>query len=180
MTDLEAIRDLVLDQRERIPIRFLDVAGLRNWELGLRPKQARSGARYGIHVDWREQPCGIAADRPALGAVQRSLPSRVTLRAVYYRFVLVDRTFSTVEKNLLEGTLLVIVALLLLLGNLRAALITAAIISLATMVTITDMIRDGVSGNLISIGALDCSLVVGGAVIIIENCLRHFGTIQHP
>ena len=82
-------------------------------------------------------------------------------------------------KNLVEGALLVIVVLFLLLGNFRAALITAAVIPLAMLFTVTGMVRGGVSGNLMSLGALDFGLIVDGAVIIIENCLRRFGEVQH-
>jgi cobalt-zinc-cadmium resistance protein CzcA len=99
----------------------------------------------------------------------------VTRTPVYDRTALVDRTIATVAKNLVEGALLVIVVLFLLLGNLRAALITAAVIPLAMLFTITGMVRGGVSGNLMSLGALDFGLIVDGAVIIIENCLRRFG-----
>src|SRR5690606_5624877 len=92
---------------------------------------------------------------------------------------LVDRTIKTVEKNLAEGALLVVVVLFLLLGNLRAALITAAVIPIAMLMTITGMVENKVSGNLMSLGALDFGLIVDGAVIIIENCLRRFGMAQH-
>ena len=81
--------------------------------------------------------------------------------------------------NLVEGALLVIVVLFLLLGNLRAALITAAVIPLAMLMTITGMVQNRVSGNLMSLGALDFGLIVDGAVIIVENCLRRFGEAQH-
>src|SRR3546814_14499703 len=79
---------------------------------------------------------------------------------------------ETISKNLVEGALLVIVVLFLLLGNFRAALITAAVIPLAMLFTIIGMVKGGVSGNLMSLGALDFGLIVDGAVIIIENCLR--------
>ena len=78
----------------------------------------------------------------------------------------------------IEGALLVIVVLFVLLGNLRAALITAAVIPLAMLMTLTGMVRGGVSGNLMSLGALDFGLIVDGAVIIVENCLRRFGEAQ--
>jgi len=99
--------------------------------------------------------------------------------ASYDRTALVDRTIHTVAKNLLEGALLVIVVLFLLLGNFRAALITAAVIPLSMLFTLTGMARGGVSANLMSLGALDFGLIVDGAVIIIENCLRRFGERQH-
>src|SRR3546814_8477465 len=86
---------------------------------------------------------------------------------------------ETISKNLVEGALLVIVVLFLLLGNFRAALITAAVIPLAMLFTIIGMVKGGVSGNLMSLGALDFGLIVDGAVIIIENCLRRFGEMQH-
>ena len=82
------------------------------------------------------------------------------------------------QKNLVEGALLVIAVLFLLLGNLRAALITAAVIPLSMLMTVTGMVRGGVSGNLMSLGALDFGLIVDGAVIITENCLRRFGEAQ--
>jgi cobalt-zinc-cadmium resistance protein CzcA len=100
-------------------------------------------------------------------------------KTVYDRTSLVDRTIATVKKNLVEGALLVIVILFLLLGNFRAALITAAVIPLAMLFTITGMVTNKVSGNLMSLGALDFGLIVDGAVIIIENCLRRFGHEQH-
>ena len=98
---------------------------------------------------------------------------------MYDRTSLVDRTITTVAKNLIEGALLVIVILFLLLGNFRAALITAAVIPLSMLFTLTGMERGGVSANLMSLGALDFGLIVDGAVIIIENCLRRFGERQH-
>ncbi|PKM02751.1 MAG: CusA/CzcA family heavy metal efflux RND transporter, partial [Gammaproteobacteria bacterium HGW-Gammaproteobacteria-5] len=113
-----------------------------------------------------------------LREVSRSLPKGVVATPVYDRTALVDRTIATVTKNLVEGALLVIVVLFLLLGNIRAALITAAVIPIAMLMTITGMVRGGVSGNLMSLGALDFGLIVDGAVIIIENCLRRFGERQ--
>ena len=98
---------------------------------------------------------------------------------MYDRTALVDRTIATISKNLVEGALLVIVVLFLLLGNFRAALITATVIPLAMLFTLIGMVQGGVSGNLMSLGALDFGLIVDGAVIIIENCLRRFGEKQH-
>ncbi len=114
-----------------------------------------------------------------LEIINDSLPEGIAARAVYDRTSLVDRTISTVEKNLLEGAVLVIVILFLLLGNIRAALITAVVIPISMLMTITGMVERGVSGNLMSLGALDFGLIVDGAVIIIENCIRRFGMAQH-
>jgi cobalt-zinc-cadmium resistance protein CzcA len=118
-----------------------------------------------------------AAERLELAA--QALPAGVVAIPVYDRTDLVDRTIRTVETNLVEGALLVVVVLLLLLGNVRAALITAAVIPLAMLLTISGMVGSRVSGNLMSLGALDFGLIVDGAVIIVENCLRRFGLEQH-
>ena len=111
--------------------------------------------------------------------IDKTLPEGVRVHAVYDRTELVDRTIETVRKNLLEGALLVIAVLFLLLGNLRAALITAAVIPLTMLLTINGMVQNRVSANLMSLGALDFGLIVDGAVIIVENCLRRFGEQQH-
>ncbi|CAA9340273.1 MAG: Cobalt-zinc-cadmium resistance protein CzcA; Cation efflux system protein CusA, partial [uncultured Lysobacter sp.] len=111
--------------------------------------------------------------------IDATLPEGVSARAIYDRTRLVDRSIATVQKNLLEGALLVIAVLFLLLGNIRAALITAAVIPVAMLMTITGMVQNRVSANLMSLGALDFGLIVDGAVIIVENCLRRFGERQH-
>lgn len=111
--------------------------------------------------------------------ISSSLPDGIFINTVYDRTSLVERTINTVRTNLLEGAILVIVILFLLLGNIRAALITAAIIPISMLMTITGMVENKVSGNLMSLGALDFGLIVDGAVIIIENCIRRFGIEQH-
>ena len=182
VADLDAIRDIVLDRREGVPIRVRDVA-----EVGEGP-ELRTGAatQNGAEVvlgtvfmlvgaNSREVAQAAAA---RLEVANASLPAGVQARAVYDRTALVDRTIRTVSKNLVEGALLVVVVLFLLLGNFRAALITAAVIPLAMLFTVFGMVRGGVSGNLMSLGALDFGLIVDGAVIIIENCLRRFGERQ--
>ncbi len=107
-----------------------------------------------------------------LDGIQASLPPGVVVTAAYDRTVLVNKTLATVEKNLLEGALLVVVVLFLLLGNVRAAILTALVIPLAMLMTVTGMVSNQVSANLMSLGALDFGLIVDGAVIIVENCLR--------
>tara|TARA_A200000159_G_scaffold162387_1_gene186229 strand:- start:1027 stop:4086 length:3060 start_codon:yes stop_codon:yes gene_type:complete len=110
--------------------------------------------------------------------IQSSLPDGVLIETVYDRTALVDKAIDTVRKNLVEGALLVIVVLFLLLGNVRAAIITAAVIPLAMLATITGMVHTGVSANLMSLGALDFGLIVDGAVIIVENCIRRLSESQ--
>jgi cobalt-zinc-cadmium resistance protein CzcA len=119
-----------------------------------------------------------AATAEKLREIQTTLPEGVTVNALYDRTTLVDETIETVAKNLTEGALLVIVVLFALLGNWRGALVTAAVIPMAMLMTITGMVEFGLSANLMSLGALDFGLIVDGAVIIVENCLRRLGEAQ--
>ena len=143
-------------------------------------ERPRGRARHGLHAGRRQQPRRVAqaAARQAAKPPTPACRAGVRAKPVYDRTALVDRTIATVATNLVEGALLVIVVLFLLLGNFRAALITAAVIPLSMLFTVTGMVRGGVSGNLMSLGALDFGLIVDGAVIIIENCLRRFGEVQ--
>jgi cobalt-zinc-cadmium resistance protein CzcA len=113
-----------------------------------------------------------------LQEINPTLPKGVSAEVVYNRTTLVDKTIKTVQQNLLEGALLVIVVLFFLLGNLRAALITAAGIPLSMLATLFGMLKTGVSANLMSLGALDFGLIVDGAVIIVENGIRRLGEAQ--
>jgi heavy metal efflux system protein len=117
------------------------------------------------------------ADR--LTQINKTLPPGVKAEAVYDRTILVNKTIATVRKNLFEGALLVIVVLFAFLGNLRAALLTALVIPLSLFATFTGMVQSKVSGNLMSLGALDFGLIVDGALIIVENCLLRLGQAQH-
>ena len=110
--------------------------------------------------------------------VNRSLPPGIVANTVYDRTELVDATIETVKKNLFEGAVLVVVVLFVLLGNVRAALIVAAVIPLSMLFTITGMVQNRVSANLMSLGALDFGIIVDGAVIIVENCIRRLAEEQ--
>jgi heavy metal efflux system protein len=101
-----------------------------------------------------------------------TLPPGIKVVTAYDRTRLVEKTLDTVQTNLAEGALLVIAVLFVLLGNLRAALLTAMVIPLTMLLTISGMVQSGISANLMSLGALDFGLIVDGAVIIVENCLR--------
>jgi len=182
---LKSIQDIArvaVAERDGVPIRVGDIGEV------VQGKELRTGAAM---LDGRETVLGTAfmllgensrrvADAAAkqLAQVNQSLPEGVRAEAVYNRTTLVDKTIATVQKNLLEGALLVIAVLFLLLGNLRAALITAVVIPLSMLMTITGMVSNKVSGNLMSLGALDFGLIVDGAVIIVENCLRRLGMAQ--
>lgn len=114
-----------------------------------------------------------------LKEINLSLPEGIHANAVYDRTTLVDSTIQTVKKNLFEGATLVIVILFMLLGNFRAALLTACVIPLSMLLTISGMVGAKVSGNLMSLGALDFGIIVDGAVIIVENCIRRLAEEQH-
>ena len=107
-----------------------------------------------------------------LAIINNNLPQGIVANAVYDRTKLVNKTLDTVKTNLMEGAILVIVILFLLLGNFRAALLTAAVIPFAMLMTITGMVQTKTSANLMSLGALDFGLLVDGAIIIVENCMR--------
>jgi len=183
VASVDAFGDIVLDRRDGVPIRVRDVA-----TVGEGPELRTGAATQNGHevvlgtVFMRigENSRTVArATAERLEAVAATLPPGVHAEPVYDRTALVDRTIATVRTNLAEGALLVIAVLFLMLGNLRAALITAAVIPIVMLMTVTGMLRGGVSGNLMSLGALDFGLIVDGAVIIVENCLRRFASQQN-
>ncbi|MFO1412181.1 MAG: CusA/CzcA family heavy metal efflux RND transporter, partial [Acinetobacter parvus] len=111
--------------------------------------------------------------------IQNSLPKGVVIETVYDRTTLVEKAIKTVQKNLVEGAILVIIILFLFLGNIRAALITACVIPLSMLFTLTGMAQKNISANLMSLGALDFGIIVDGAVVIVENCIRRLAEAQH-
>lgn len=114
-----------------------------------------------------------------IAEIQSKLPDGVEIEIQYDRSQLIDRTIHTVEKNLFEGAILVVVVLLAMLGNWRAALIVATAIPLSFLIALTGMARFGISGNLMSLGAIDFGLIIDGAVVIVENIVRQLGVRQH-
>jgi cobalt-zinc-cadmium resistance protein CzcA len=119
------------------------------------------------------------AVKAKLKEIGEKLPQGIVLRPLYDRSDLVNRTIATVEKNLAEGALLVVVVLFLLLGNWRAAFIVALVIPLSMLMAMTGMVRWKLSGNLMSLGAIDFGLIIDGAVVMVENIVRHLGERQH-
>ena len=177
------LRKLVVVRRSDVPVRIEQVADvnlgteLRTGAATVNGDEVVLGTVFMlVGENSRTVSRAVAAK---LEEINKSLPEGVVTRAAYDRTTLVDRTIATVETNLLEGALLVVAVLFVLLGNLRAALITAAMIPLSMLFAITGMVQNKVSGNLMSLGALDFGLIVDGAVIIVENCLRRFGMEQH-
>jgi cobalt-zinc-cadmium resistance protein CzcA len=175
----EQLGAIVVRERDGVPIRVRDVARV---EIG-HALRAGAATQNGREVVMSTVFMLIGANSRTvaqavgerLEAIAKSLPPGITATAVYDRTSLVDNTLATVRTNLLEGALLVVAVLLLLLGNLRAALLTATVIPLSMLMTITGMVEAGVTANLMSLGALDFGLIVDGAVIIVENCLRRLG-----
>ncbi|HUS36871.1 MAG TPA: CusA/CzcA family heavy metal efflux RND transporter [Verrucomicrobiae bacterium] len=114
-----------------------------------------------------------------IAEIADKLPPGVEIRTQYDRSELVGRTIGTVEKNLFEGAVLVVFVLLAMLGNWRAALIVACAIPLSFLFALTGMARFGISGNLMSLGAIDFGLIIDGAVVVVENIVRRLGLKQH-
>ena len=182
LSSIGDIEQLVVALQGNVPVRLVDVAevalgkALRSGAAGLNGEETVLGT---VMMRQGENSRTVAAKAAAkLQQIAASLPQGVMLQTLYDRTTLVDKTIATVQKNLLEGALLVLLVLFLLLGNIRAALITAAVIPLAMLATLTGMVNQGVSANLMSLGALDFGLIVDGTVIIVENCLRRLGLAQ--
>lgn len=180
---IDDLRSIIVTNRGGVPIRIGDVSNvimgeeLRTGAATENGHEVVLGTVFMLAGENSRVVARAAAAR--LEQAAKALPGGVRAVPIYDRTELVERAIWTVEKNLLEGALLVIVVLFLLLGNVRAALITAAVIPITMLMTVTGMVRTGVSGNLMSLGALDFGLIVDGAVIIVENCLRRFGEAQH-
>jgi heavy metal efflux system protein len=180
---IEDLQRIIVANRGGVPIRIVDVADvimgeeLRTGAATENGREVVLGTVFMLMGENSRTVSRAVAERLEVAA--RALPEGVVAVPIYDRTELVDRTIKTVATNLVEGALLVIVVLFLLLGNIRAALITAAVIPLSMLMTVTGMVQYGVSGNLMSLGALDFGLIVDGAVIIVENCLRRFGMEQH-
>ncbi|MDO8862057.1 CusA/CzcA family heavy metal efflux RND transporter [Haliea sp. E1-2-M8] len=175
----EAIEDIgriPLSTQNGAPLRVADVAEVSEGQ-GLRTGAATQNGREvvmsTVFMLIGENARTVAnAVAIKLQEVNQNLPQGVVATAVYDRTKLVDKTLTTVQTNLAEGALLVIVILFLFLGNIRAAFLTALVIPFAMLMTITGMVQTRVSANLMSLGALDFGLLVDGAIIIVENCLR--------
>jgi cobalt-zinc-cadmium resistance protein CzcA len=180
---VEDISEIVIATHEGVPIHIHDVAEV---SLG---KELRTGAATEngeevvlgtvfMLIGENSRTVSQAVDKK-LAEVNTTLPPGVIAKTVHDRTILVNKTIDTVWKNLSEGALLVIVILFLFLGNIRAAIITAFIIPLSMLFTITGMVTNHVSANLMSLGALDFGIIVDGAVVIVENCIRRLGDEQH-
>jgi cobalt-zinc-cadmium resistance protein CzcA len=184
----EEIGNIVVTTRGGVPIYLRDIAKvgigkeLRTGSASENGEEAVVGTALML-IGANSRTVAAAVDEK-LQEIIKTLPVDIKAQTVLNRTALVDRTISTVQKNLSEGALLVIAVLFLVLGNIRAALITALVIPISMLMTAIGMVRIGISGNLMSLGALDFGLIVDGAIIITENCLhrlshaqRHYGRV---
>ncbi len=180
---IEDLKSIIVANRGGVPIRIIDVADVAIGEelrTGAATEDGKEIVLGTVFMLLGENSRVVARAAGArLEEAAKALPPGVVAKPIYDRTALVERTIKTVEENLVIGAMLVIVVLFVLLGNVRAALITAAVIPLSLLLTITGMVENRISGNLMSLGALDFGLIVDGAVIIVENCLRRFGLEQH-
>lgn len=180
--NIQQIEDVVIATRKGTPIHIRDVADvtigkeMRTGSATENGKEVVIGTAMML-IGANSRTVALAVDE-RMNEIRPSLPEDINAKTILNRTKLVDATISTVAKNLSEGALLVIAVLFLMLGNIRAAFITALIIPLSMLMTAIGMVNMHISGNLMSLGALDFGLIVDGAVIITENCLRHLAEKQ--
>jgi len=182
VASIDEIEKLVITTREGRPIFVKDVADVSLGEelrTGAATENGREVVLGTVFMLMGENSRAVASRVASkMEQINRSLPEGMVAKTVYDRTTLVDKTINTVKKNLFEGAALVIVVLFVFLGNFRAALITALVIPLSMLFTVSGMVASKVSANLMSLGALDFGLIVDGSVIIVENCIRRLGEEQ--
>lgn len=180
--NLDEIKKIVVKTSDGIPIYIENVADvilgeeLRNGAATSNGEEVVLGTVFMLIGENSRQVADALAEK--IVKINETLPKGVIAEPVYDRSTLVDATIKTVRDNLIEGALLVILVLFILLGNIRAALLTALVIPLSMLFTITGMVQLKISGNLMSLGALDFGIIVDGTVIIVENCLRRLSEEQ--
>lgn len=181
--NVDQIGSIVVANRKGIPVYIRDVA-----DIGIGKELRTGSASENGHevvvgtalmlIGANSRTVSDAVDKK-LAEVAKSLPAGIKVKPVLNRTKLVDATIKTVQVNLTEGALLVIAVLFWMLGNIRAALITALVIPVSMLMTAIGMVKGGISGNLMSLGALDFGLIVDGSIIITENCLKKLAERQH-
>ena len=179
---LQDIRKILLGSHEGVPIYVKDVAevklgkDLRTGAATINGKETVLGTVFMLKGENSRSVSLRVAEK--MKEINKTLPKGIVAKTLYDRTHLVNATLKTVRNNLLEGALLVIVILFLLLGNFRAALITTLVIPLSMLFAVTGMVSNKISGNLLSLGAIDFGIIVDGAVIIVENCYRRLAQEQ--
>ena len=179
---IDDIKDVVLTTVDGQAIRIRDVAEVaigRELRTGAATDNGQEVVLGTVFMLIGENSRSVSlAVSSRIDAINKTLPPGVQAVTVYDRSNLIDKAIATVKKNLLEGAALVVVILFLFLGNIRAALITAMVIPLSMLFTFTGMVTYKVSANLMSLGALDFGIIVDGAVVIVENCVRRLSHAQ--
>lgn len=178
VTGLPDIERIVIAAHDGVPIRIRDVARVadgREIRRGAVTADGKGETVLGIgFMLMGENSHEVTARLDArLAEIRKTLPKGIDVSPVYERTTLVDRVLHTVKVSLFEGAILVIAVLFVLLGNLRAGLIVAAAIPLSMLFALDLMVRAGIAGSLMSLGAIDFGLIVDGSVIMIENSVRH-------
>ena len=180
--NLADIGNIVIDAPQGIPVRISDVADVilgKELRTGAATENGREVVLGTVFMLIGENSRTVArAVDKKMQEINRSLPPGVVAQTVYDRTILVDKAIDTVKTNLIEGAALVIAILFLFLGNIRAAIITALVIPLSMLFTFTGMVSYKVSANLMSLGALDFGIIIDGAVVIVENCVRRLAHAQ--
>jgi cobalt-zinc-cadmium resistance protein CzcA len=185
ITSLDDVADIVLDDRaDGTPIYVRDVGEVRLAPLlrqGAVTRDGRGEGVVGIVMLLMGENARVVVDRvkEKVAEIEKTLPEGVMIDTFYDRTDLVRQTIGTVEKSLAEGGLLVIIVLLLLLGSLKAGLIVALAVPLSMLGAFIGMVLTGLSGNLMSLGAIDFGLIVDGSVVLIENIVRRAGEWSH-
>ncbi len=179
---IEDIKRIVVGTHRGVPVYIQDLAEValgRELRTGAATRNGRETV-LGTVLMLKGENSRSVSQRVAerMEKINRTLPEAVTATTVYDRTKLVNATLKTVRNNLLEGAVLVIAVLFLLLGNIRAAVITALVIPLSMLFAVTGMVSNRISGNLLSLGAIDFGIIVDGAVIIVENCSRRLAEEQ--
>lgn len=176
VADLEDIRSIIVKSVQSVPVFVRDVATVhfgKELRLGAATKDGEETVLGTVFMLMGANSRDVAQRAASkLEEVNRTLPEGVVAKAVYDRTTLVEKTIRTVTKSLAEGAILVVVILLLFLGNIRAAFITALVIPLSMLFTATGMVTNKLTANLMSLGAIDFGIIVDGAVVIVENCAR--------
>ncbi len=183
VTNAEEVKDIIVGYSEGIPVYIKNVADVvdgKELRTGAATQDGREVVLGTVFMLMGENSRTVSEHVDAkMKEINTTLPEGIFAKTVYNRSTLVDATIETVRENLFLGALFVVVVLFLFLGNIRAALITAAVIPLSMLFTITGMVTNKVSANLMSLGALDFGIIIDGAVVIVENCIRRFAEAQH-
>lgn len=182
VSNLDDIGNIVINTNASVPVRIKDVAQVL---IGSEPRNG-AATENGQEVvlgtvfmlTGENSSTVSAAVEAQLQKINQTLPAGIVARTVYDRTTLINKAIHTVKTNLAEGALLVIAVLFIFLGNIRAAIITMLVIPLAMLFTFSGMLAGKVSANLMSLGALDFGIIIDGAVVIVENCMRRLSHAQ--